>query len=174
MELRPILPHNPMSAAIRQRGTVTHIFTQLVDTLAVGEEDESLSRADPDEAPGIAPPKKASMASPRMIQEPSGEDTRSRVLPRDILEPRCGSAGRDRATEGGDNFRAPGAEGSSDQKSRGQNPLRILGVFSHQVQRPSGRGWDGIIEGANFPTAEAPREEMVTFIKVGTSATSSP
>lgn len=42
LERRPIVPHDPMSAAMRERKTVTRsIFRQLVDALATGEEDES-------------------------------------------------------------------------------------------------------------------------------------
>lgn len=59
LELCPISPHDPMRATMRERGTVTHrISRQLRDTLATGEEDESLSWVDTDEALGISPPRK--------------------------------------------------------------------------------------------------------------------
>lgn len=76
-ELRPAVPHEPMSVGMRERGTVVHtIVRQLIDALVDGKEDDSLPRVDTDEAPGIASPKKASMASPRRIQVPSHDDTR--------------------------------------------------------------------------------------------------
>lgn len=69
LELRPVVPHDPRSTSMRERGTVTHrIFSKLADTLAVGEEDEPPFRvhrhedADRDEAPGNVWPKKARTA----------------------------------------------------------------------------------------------------------------
>lgn len=76
-ELRPVVPHDPVSAAMRERGTVTRMMSrQLIDTLAAGKEGESLSRIDTDETSGIEPPEKASTALPRRIQGPS-DDIRS-------------------------------------------------------------------------------------------------
>lgn len=100
LELRSVVPHNSMSVAMCERGTVTHrILRRLVDTLAAGEEDEPPPRVNPheevdaDEVAGAAPPKNAGTAPPGRIQEPRGDDARSDVSLHAIFESRRVSAG---------------------------------------------------------------------------------
>lgn len=88
LELRSIVPHDPVRLAMRQRGTVAcRILRKVVDALAADEESGPLSRVGPREEidagdfQATAPPKNAWMASPRRIQEASGEDTRAQVYP---------------------------------------------------------------------------------------------
>lgn len=91
-QLRPLVPHDQMNTAMRERGAVIlRIFRQLVDALSAVQEDEPPSRVDPhedidtDEVRGTAPPKNARTASPRRIQEPRGDDICSQVSPHDIF-----------------------------------------------------------------------------------------
>lgn len=92
-KLHPAVPHDPVSSAMCEIGTITRrIFRQLVKVLSAGEVDESPSWVgqheddeDANEVLGTAPPKRAGTASPRMDQEPSGNDTRCQASPGDIL-----------------------------------------------------------------------------------------
>lgn len=121
---RHVVPHDPICTAMSEKGTVTRgIFRKLIDTLAVSEEDESLSRVDMNEASGATPPKRESTAPPSRIQQPRF-DCRSRVLPCDIVDPQWCSAGQAQAAERGDNLSGPGAEGNSDQKPADQDTPR--------------------------------------------------
>lgn len=61
-----IAPQDPMSAAMDEKGKITHRdFEELMCALTASDEDEFLSRIHKDEIPGISPPLDAVMASPR-------------------------------------------------------------------------------------------------------------
>lgn len=94
LKLRPVVPQDPMTSAMYERVTVTRrVFKEQVDFLAAGEADKSLSRvgphenADTDEVPGTSQSKRARTTLPRMAQDPSDSDTRSKA-------PRVTSSGR--------------------------------------------------------------------------------